>query len=101
MIRESHCGEGLYEAPVIIDLKEAGLTHASGKADKCDGRHKVEAGHVTIDPAEAGLVPAEDLWDQSTVLQMLHEQAHPDGAQFWQNCRERGCTEAADLWERP
>ena len=99
MTGELACGANLWEAPVVIDLKEAGLTHASGKADKCEGTHTVPAVAVTIDLAEAGLVPVDDLWDHSKVLQLLHEQAHPDGTQYWQACRERGCAEAADLWE--
>ena len=98
MTGELHCGENQWEARVSIDLKEAGLTHAKGKADGCDGMHTVEARHVTIDLAAAGLVPADELWDHGKVLQNLHEQAHPEGAQFWENCREPGCAEAADLW---
>jgi hypothetical protein len=97
MTGELHCGDNLYEAPAVIDLKEAGLTHASGKADKCEGRHKVPAAAVTINLAEAGLVPLDDLPDLGKVLQNLHEQAHPDGTQFWETCREPGCVEAADL----
>jgi hypothetical protein len=97
MTGELHCGDDLYEAKVVIDLKEAGLTHASGKADKCEGKHTVPAAAVTIDLAEAGLVPLEDLPDLGKVLQNLHEQAHPEGTQFWEHCRERGCIEAADL----
>lgn len=97
MTGELHCGDNLYEAPVVIDLKEAGLTHAKGKADKCEGRHTVPAAAVTIDLAEAGLVPLDDLPDLGKVLQVLHEQAHPDSTQFWETCRERGCIEAGDL----
>jgi hypothetical protein len=97
---ELHCGEGLYEAPVTIDLKEAGLKHSSYSRDHgCGGRHKVEASAVTIDLGTAGLVPVEDLADLGKVLQNLHQQAHPDGTQFWQACREPGCAEAAELWE--
>lgn len=98
MTGELHCGEGLYEAPVRIDLTEAGLIHARGKADGCaPGEHKVPAAAVTIDLAEAGLVPLDDLPDLGKVLQNLHEQAHPDGTQFWETCREPGCVEASDL----
>ena len=100
MSGELHCGGDLWQAPVVIDLKEAGLTHAKGKADGCkDGQHPVPEEAVTIDLADAGLVPAADLPDVAGVLQALHEQAHPEGTQYWENCRERGCAEAADLRE--
>lgn len=94
---ELHCDEDLYQAKVVIDLKEAGLTHVRGKADKCEGQHAVPAAAVTIDLAETGLIPVEDLPDVGKVLQSLHEQAHPDGTQFWETCRERGCIEAGEL----
>lgn len=99
MTGELQCGENLYQAPVVIDLKEAGLTHSKGKADGCDGNHTVAEAAVTIDLDKAGLVPASELPDFGKVLQALHEQAHPEGTAFWENCRERGCAEAAELWE--
>jgi hypothetical protein len=86
----------LYECQVLIDLKEAGLTHSPGKGDGCGGNHVVPAEAVTIDLAEAGLVAAEDLPDIGAALQALHEQAHPDGTLSWLQCRERGCADAAD-----
>lgn len=89
--------DDLYETEVIIDLKEAGLTHAAKKADECGGMHKVPAAAVSIDLAKAGLVPAAELPDYERVLQLLHEQAHPDGPLYFEKCRERGCAEAAEL----
>jgi len=86
-----------YQAEVVIDLKEAGLTHAAKKADGCDGQHKVPAAAVTIDLDTAGLIPVEETWDHARVLQVLHQQAHPDGTLYFENCRESGCAEAADL----
>ena len=78
---------------VTIDLAAAGLTHAKGKSDRCDGEHDVDMLSVTSldDPdwTPAGGLPA--------VFQVLHEQAHPEGAAYWQNCREPGCAEAYDL----
>lgn len=88
---------GEYEAPVIIDLKAAGLTHSPGKADGCEGRHRVPGEHVAIDLDEAGLVPRHELPDVAAVLQALHEQAHPDGTRWWESCRERGCADADGL----
>jgi hypothetical protein len=87
----------LYEAEVVIDLKEAGLTHAAKKADKCDGQHKVPAAAVSIDLEAAGLVPVAEILDYERVFQLLHEQAHPDGPLYFEKCRERGCAEAAEL----
>jgi hypothetical protein len=87
----------LYEAEVAIDLKEAGLTHAKGKADGCGGQHKVPAAAVSIDLEAAGLVPVAETPDYERVFQLLHEQAHPDGTLYAEHCRERGCAEAAEL----
>jgi hypothetical protein len=89
--------DDLYETEVIIDLQEAGLTHSRGKADGCDGQHKVPAAAVSIDLAKAGLVPAAELPDYDRAFQLLHEQAHPDGPLYFEKCRERGCAEAAEL----
>ena len=79
---------------ITIDLKAAGLTHAKGKSDRCgtDG-HDIAWTAVTAwenpDLADtAAIAPA---------LQVLHEQAHPDGAAYAENCREPGCAEIADL----
>lgn len=83
----------LYEAEVVIDLKQAGLTHSKGKADECDGQHTVPAKAVSIDLAKAGLFPAAEVPDYERALQLLHEQAHPDGPLYFENCRERGCAE--------
>lgn len=93
---DSQAGADLYECPVVLDLKEAGLTHARGKADKCGGQHQVAAPAVTIDLAGAGLVPREDLGALGEALQALHEQAHPQGTLYWASCRERGCALAAE-----
>jgi hypothetical protein len=79
---------------VTVDLKAAGLTHAPGKSDKCDGQHEVDEEFVSIDPGTAGLVDADGL---EKVLQALHEQAHPAGTAYWENCREPACTDAREL----
>ena len=79
---------------VTIDLEAAGLTHARGKSDRCDGgRHDVDmASVVSLD--DPGWTPTDGL---PAVFQALHEQAHPEGAAYWENCREPGCSEAHDL----
>lgn len=77
-------------ATITIDLAAAGLTHAKGKSDKCgtDG-HDVDWLSVTT-WENPDLVETDAV---ATVLQTLHEQAHPDGAAYFQNCRERGCAD--------
>jgi len=82
-------------ATMTIDLEAAGLTHAKGKSDKCNGEHDIDMLSVTaIDDPDlvrvSHLVP---------VLQLLHEQAHPEGTAYWHNCRESGCTEVSELLE--
>ncbi len=79
---------------VTVDLKAAGLTHAPGKSDKCSGEHEVDEKFVTADLAAADWVPADGL---GKVLQALHEQAHPDGTAYWENCREPACADARYL----
>jgi hypothetical protein len=80
---------------VTVDLKAAGLTHASGKSDKCDGSHVIGFEAVTdVDDPES--VTADGL---AAVLQSLHEQAHPRGCAYRVNCREPGCREANELTE--
>jgi hypothetical protein len=78
---------------VTISLKAAGLTHAAGKSDKCDGEHDVSLTAVTglDDPGwtDTGKLPG--------IFQLLHAQAHPDGAAYWDNCTLPGCAEAYDL----
>lgn len=79
---------------VTVDLKAAGLTHAPGKSDKCGGYHEVDETCVSADLATAGWVPADGL---EKVLQALHEQAHPDGTAYWENCLEYACAGAREL----
>ena len=79
---------------VVVDLKAAGLTHATGKSDKCDGRHEVDEEFLT-DVDIAGLVDAYGL---GKVLQALHEQAHPGSSVYWENCLEPACADARELF---
>jgi hypothetical protein len=77
-------------ATVTIDLAAAGLAHAKGRSDKCGAAgHDVNwlslAGWDNPDLIEAG--------DVYPVIQALHEQAHPDAAVSWTNCRERPCAD--------
>jgi len=81
-------------ATVTVDLAAAGLTHAKGRSDRCGtGGHDIAWTAVT-DWENPDLV---DVADVTPVLQALHEQAHPDGPAYWENCRLRGCAEAADV----
>ena len=57
------------------------------------GEHDIDMLSVS-DYGESGLVEPASL---VPVLQLLHEQAHPDGTAYWYNCRESGCTEATEL----
>ena len=77
---------------ITVDLAAAGLTHAKGKSDRCG-----TDGHDIPWDAVTGW-DNPDLTDAAAIapaLQSLHEQAHPHGAAYWQNCREPGCAEAA------
>ena len=78
---------------MTINLGAAGLTHARGKSDRCDGEHDVDMVAVTAlnspDWTDADALPG--------IFQVLHKQAHPDGTEFWDNCREPGCAQAYDL----
>ena len=76
---------------VTVDLKAAGLTHVKGKSDSCDGEHAIDGEHVT---GLAGLVPADGLEE---LFQRFHEQAHPEGTAYWENCQEFACQDAAGL----
>jgi hypothetical protein len=76
---------------VTVDLKAAGLTHAPGKSDKCGGMHMVH-GEAIADFEAPGLV---DAYGPEKALQALHEQAHPGGPAYWENCRDPAC---ADAW---
>jgi hypothetical protein len=67
-----------------IDLRKAGLAHARGKSDKCDGIHTTE-------------VEIESLFDPDILdaaLQKLHELAHPRGTVYVSNCQESCCRDA-------
>ena len=80
---------------ITVSLEAAGLTHARGKSDKCNGEHDIDMlSVVSLDSPD--WLPADGL---SAVLQLLHEQAHPEGTAYWENCTERGCADAAEIYE--
>jgi hypothetical protein len=78
---------------VTVNLQAAGLTHAKGQSDRCDGEHDIDIAAVVYitDPdwVPVGGLPA--------VLQALHEQAHPRGTAYWDNCTEPACAAAQGL----
>lgn len=78
---------------VTVNLQAAGLTHAKGQSDRCDGEHDIDIASVVY-ITDPGWVPAGGL---TAVLQALHEQAHPHGTAYWDNCGEPACTAARDL----
>jgi hypothetical protein len=78
---------------VVVDLKAAGLTHAPGKSDKCDGQHEVDEEFLT-DADITDAVLADGL---EKVLQALHELAHPASSAYWENCLEPACADAREL----
>lgn len=81
---------------VTVSLKAAGLAHAAGKSDNCGGWHDISEEHVT-GTAGSSWVPADGLKE---LFQQLHEQAHPGGAVYLENCREPACEDAyAVLWQ--
>lgn len=82
---------GGWTGTVTISLKDAGLAHAPGQSDKCEGQvHDVDMLSVTAlrspDFVEAGLFPE--------VFQALHDAAHPGGTASWEKCLETECTDA-------
>jgi hypothetical protein len=82
-------------ASVTIDLAAAGLTHAPGKSDRCDKADGHDIDWLAITSWDNPEL--REVAEVSAALQALHEQAHPHGAAYWQNCREPGC---ADLCNR-
>lgn len=78
---------------LTVDLKAAGLTHAAGKSDKCGGEHELDEKHVT-GVIGSSWISVDGL---EALFQRLHEQAHPDGAAYLENCREPACADAYDL----
>lgn len=82
-------------ATITISLEAAGLAHAKGKSDGCNGEHDVDMLSV-LDVDSPDWLPADGL---AAVLQMLHEQAHPEGTAYWESCRERGCADAAEVYD--
>jgi hypothetical protein len=92
---------GTFEADVVVDLREQGLRHAPGEVCCGGGDHHME---VRVSEKDIELIverfgPVFTSFDDGVteVLQVLHEQAHPDGALSWENCRERGCREAGEI----
>lgn len=82
-----------WDIDVELDLRELGLQHRPGSGCGCKGRaHPVSVG---FDPEGHGFIHESDTaaWD-AEVLQVLHEQAHPDGVLYAENCREPGCADA-------
>jgi hypothetical protein len=89
-----------HEIDVTLDLAALGLAHAPGSTCECKGKaHPVT---ISIEPEQHELhldadCPADRADAVETVFQSLHEQAHPEGAVFAENCRERGCYDAIYL----
>lgn len=83
-----------FELDIVVDLKELRLRHEAKSGCKCRGiAHEMT---IVIDPADHDLHPAYDCVaaEPDTVqaaVQVLHEQAHPEGTLYAENCRERGC----------
>jgi hypothetical protein len=87
------------EFEVTLNLAALGLAHHPDSTCPCDGTvHPVA---VPFNPGELGLhqdyeCPSDRADAAEAVLQELHEQAHPEGAVFAENCREPGCIDARD-----
>jgi hypothetical protein len=82
-----------YEMTLTLDLHDLGLQHGRGAGCQCRGlAHRVT---IFIDPAQHDLHRDDDCPADTPLaaelLQALHEQAHPEGTVFAENCRERGC----------
>jgi hypothetical protein len=82
-------------AIITVNLAAAGLTHAQGRSDRCQGGlHDIDMDAAVTDTSESGLVDPAGL---TGALQTLHRAAHPDGTASWEFCREPGCTELAEF----
>jgi hypothetical protein len=89
-----------FEADVEVSLREQGLRHAPGQkcCDGCAHLMSVQVSDSDIELIVQRFGPVLSLSDaDGEVLQVLHEQAHPDGTARWQSCRERGCREAGEI----
>lgn len=77
---------------ITVDLEAAGLTHAKGKSDRCNGQHDVDMlSVVSVD--DESLTWADLV---GPAIQRLHEQAHCQdgkGTLSWEKCREPGCVD--------
>lgn len=82
-----------HDLALVVSLKDLRLRHAPGSGCTCRGlAHEIS---VAIDPADHELHSDYDCTQpgplDAGVLQALHEQAHPEGTAYAENCRERGC----------
>jgi hypothetical protein len=88
-----------YELELTVDLGKLGLVHAPGSVCQCDG--KAHAMPVTVNledhelhaDGECGIPVASE-----EAAQALHEQAHPEGTAYFENCREPSCREVRESW---
>lgn len=87
-------GAGDYEVDLTINLKDQGLVHAEGSKCKCHGEHDLtvavdlEAHELHADyQCEVPVLTAE-------AVQRLHEEAHPKGTAYAENCYEPACQAA-------
>jgi hypothetical protein len=90
-----------FHITVQLDLEALGLRHAEGSTCPCavgDDGHQVV---LEIDLEDHGLHDEADcradILETEGTLQSLHEQAHPKGAVYAENCREPGCVDARRL----
>lgn len=80
------------ELDLVVDLGKLGLAHAPDSECKCGGKAHEMTVTVSLEDHELHMsgeceppLPAEE------ALQALHEQAHPDGAAYFENCQELAC----------
>lgn len=83
-----------YEVEIDIDLAELKLAHADDSDCTCKGTHRLtvsldlENNELHADyECKAPMLTAE-------AVQRLHEQAHPKGTLYAENCFEASCREA-------
>lgn len=92
--RAASVSAGDYEVDLIINLKDQGLAHADGSGCGCNGEHDLT---VAVDLEAHELHPdyeCEVPALTAEAVQRLHEQAHPKGTAYAENCREPACQDA-------
>jgi hypothetical protein len=83
-----------YELDLVVNLDKLGLAHAPGSECKCSGKAHELTVTVRLEDHELHMDgECEPPLSAEGSLQALHEQAHPAGTAYFENCREPACRE--------